>query len=320
MPLSASPLLGLIGNTPLLPLHFPERDVTIYAKAEFLNPSGSIKDRLAAFILLHARDSGDLKPDSIIVECTSGNTGIALAMVGAALGLRVRVLMTDSASVERRFLVHHFGAEVVLFRANQGYHTGIEMAERMAAEDPRVFLPRQFANPLNALDHKDHTAQEILRQLPGRIDAFVSGYGTGGTLNGVGAGLRAAHPRIRVIAMEPAEAAMLQGEMPCCHAIEGVAGGYLPPLLAGVNIDHSQKVMSDEALSMARRLAREFGLLVGVSSGANVVAALRAAEALPAGSRIVTFLCDRAERYYSTRLFQESIVEPSLAACVASHN
>jgi cysteine synthase len=315
MPSTAPPLLSLIGNTPLVPLHFPEHAATIYAKAEYLNPSGSIKDRLAAFILLDARDRGVLKPDSVVVECTSGNTGIALAMVGAALGVRVRVLMTDSASVERRFLVQHFGAEVVLFRANQGYRTGIDMAERMAAEDRRVFLPRQFANPLNALDHQTHTAGEILRQLPGRIDALVSGYGTGGTLNGVGAGLRAAHPRIRIIAMEPAEAAMLQGEAPCCHAIEGVSGGYLPPLLTGVDIDHSQKVMSAEALAMARRLAREFGLLVGISAGANVVAALRAAETLPPGARIVTFLCDRAERYYSTRLFQESIAEPRPEAC-----
>jgi len=306
MSLADPPLLSLIGNTPLLALHFPERAATIHAKAEFLNPSGSIKDRLAAFILLDARDRGVLKADSIVVECTSGNTGIALAMVGAALGLKVRVLMTDSASVERRFLVQHFGAEVVLFRADQGYRTGIEMAERMAAEDSRVFLPCQFANPLNALDHERHTAREILRQLPGRIDALVSGYGTGGTLNGVGTGLRAAHPRLQIIAMEPAEAAMLQGEAPCCHAIEGVSGGYLPPLLSGVAIDHSQKVMSAEALAMAQRLAREFGLLVGISAGANVVAALRVAETLPPGARIVTFLCDRAERYYSTRLFRES--------------
>jgi len=310
MPFSDSPLLRLIGHTPLLPLSFPERGATIYAKAEFLNPSGSVKDRLAAFILLDARDRGALQPDSIVVECTSGNTGISLAMVGAALGVRVRVLMTDTASIERRYLVEHFGAEVVLFRATEGYRTGIEMAERMAAEDPRVFLPRQFANPLNALDHRNHTAQEILEQLPGPIDALVSGYGTGGTLNGVGAGLRAAHPGIRVVAMEPAEAAMLQGEAPCCHAIEGVAGGYLPPLLSGVAIDDAQKVLSAEALTMARRLAREFGLLVGISAGANVVAALRVAESLPSGARIVTFLCDRAERYYSTRLFQESGAEP----------
>lgn len=300
------PLLRLIGNTPLLPLRFPEHGITIHAKAEFLNPSGSIKDRLASFILLDAWKQGRLGPESTVVECTSGNTGIALAMVGAALGCRVRVLMTESASVERRYLMRHFGADVILFKADRGYRTGIEMAEQMAADDPLVFLPRQFANPLNAQDHREHTAQEILRQLSGRIDAVVSGYGTGGTLNGVGNGLRAVHPSLEVVAMEPAEAAMLQGEAPCCHAIEGVAGGYLPPLLTGVAIDRSVKVASAEALDMTRRLAREFGLLVGMSSGANVVAALKTAATLPPDARVVTFLCDRAERYYSTRLFQHA--------------
>ena len=302
---SLPPLLALIGRTPLLELPFPSEGVTLHAKAEFLNPSGSIKDRLAACILLDARERGLLRPDSVILECTSGNTGIALAMVGTALGHRVKILMSDTASVERRHLMRHFGAELQLFQPVNGYATGIELAERMAAADPRIFLPRQFANPLNAQDHVDHTGREILAQLPGRIDAFVSGYGTGGTLNGCSRALRAAHPDIRIVAMEPAEAAMLSGESPCCHSIEGVAGGYLPPLLKGVQVDWPEKVSSADALAMTRRLARDFGLLVGTSSGANVVAALRAARKLPAGARIVTILCDRAERYYSTKLFAE---------------
>ncbi|MCE9629722.1 MAG: cysteine synthase family protein [Planctomycetia bacterium] len=296
-------ILGLIGNTPLVPLFFPEEGLTIHGKAEFLNPTGSIKDRMAACILCDARDRGLLHDDSIIVECTSGNSGIALAMVGAVLGHRVRILMSDTASVERRHLIGHFGAELVLFRADRGYATGIEMTERMAADDPRVFLPRQFANPLNAEDHRLHTAREILEQTAGTVDAFVSGYGTGGTLNGVARGLREARPGVRIVAMEPAEAAMLQGEAPCCHSIEGVAGGYMPPLLEGVSIDAAEKVSSVDALAMTRRLAREHGLLVGTSSGANVVAALRVARSLPAGSRVVTILCDGAERYFSTRLF-----------------
>ncbi|MBA4137229.1 MAG: cysteine synthase A [Opitutus sp.] len=303
---SLPPLLALIGHTPLVELRFPEEGVTLHAKAEFLNPSGSIKDRLAACLLLDARERGLLQPDSIIVECSSGNTGIALAMVGTALGYRVKILMSETASVERRHLMRHFGAELVLFKADRGYLTGIEMSERMAAEEPRIFLPRQFANPINAQDHVDHTGREILAQLPGRIDAFVSGYGTGGTLNGCSRALRAAHPGIKIVAMEPAEAAMLSGESPCCHNIEGVAGGYLPPLLKGVPIDWPEKVSSADALTMTRRLAREFGLLVGTSSGANVVASLRAAQKLPAGARIVTILCDRAERYYSTKLFGDS--------------
>lgn len=300
------PLLGLIGRTPLLALSFPEEGVTLHAKAEFLNPSGSIKDRLAACILLDARTRGLLRPDTVVLECSSGNTGIALAMVGAALGVRVRILMSETASVERRHLMRHFGAELQLFKADRGYRTGIEMAEEMAARDARYFLPRQFANPLNAQDHVAHTGSEILAQLPGRIDAFVSGYGTGGTLNGCGRALRAAHPGLRLVAMEPAEAAMLSGESPCCHHIEGVAGGYLPPLLDGVAVDWPEKVASAEALAMTRRLAREFGLLVGTSAGANVVAALRTARRLGPGAVVVTILCDRAERYYSTKLFGET--------------
>ncbi|MBI2516252.1 MAG: cysteine synthase family protein [Opitutae bacterium] len=300
------PLLDLIGRTPLLPLRFAAEGVTLFAKAEFLNPSGSIKDRLALHLLTDARRRGLLRPDSVVLECTSGNTGIALAMVGAALGVRVKILMSDTASIERRHLMRHFGAELQLFHTDRGYATGIDLAERMALADSRYFLTRQFANPLNAEDHVAHTGAEILQQMDGRVDAFVSGYGTGGTLNGVSRALRAACPAVRIVAMEPAEAAMLSGEMPCCHSIEGVAGGYLPPLLHGVKVDWPEKVSSADALTMTRRLAREFGLLVGTSSGANIVAALRTAARLPAGARIVTILCDRAERYYSTRLFAES--------------
>jgi cysteine synthase len=300
------PLLSLIGNTPLIPLRFAAEGVTIFAKCEFLNPSGSIKDRLALHILADARARGLLRPDSTVLECTSGNTGIALAMVGAALGVRVKILMSDTASVERRHLMRHFGAELLLFKTTRGYVTGIELSEQMAKDDPRYFLPRQFANPLNAEDHVEHTGREILRQMDGRVDAFVSGYGTGGTLNGVSRALRAVCPGVRIVAMEPAEAAMLSGEMPCCHNIEGIAGGFVPPLLDGVVLDAREKVSSADALAMTRRLSREFGLLVGTSSGANVVAALRTATRLPAGARVVTILCDRAERYYSTKLFVET--------------
>ena len=303
---SDPPLFALIGNTPLLALHFADAGATIHAKAEFLNPSGSIKDRLARHVLTDALARGLLRSDAVVLECTSGNTGIALAMVGAALGLRVKILMSDSASVERRHLMRHFGAQLQLFEATRGYATGIELSREMAAADPRHFLPRQFENPLNADDHFVHTGQEILRQMDRRVDAFVSGYGTGGTLNGVSRALRAACPSVEVTAMEPAEAAMLAGEMPCCHGIEGIAGGFVPPLLDGVAIDRREKVTSAEALLMTRRLAREHGLLVGTSSGANVVAALRAAQRLGPSARVVTILCDRAERYYSTTLFAEA--------------
>lgn len=302
-PAPMPPVLGLIGRTPLIPLHFPAEGLTIYAKAEFTNPSGSIKDRLAHYILADARKRGLLRPDSIILECTSGNTGISLAMVGTALGYQVKILMSDHASIERRHLMKQLGAELELFKATRGYVTGIEIAEKMAKADRRYFLPRQFENPLNARDHEEHTGVEILEQMNGRVDAFVSGYGTGGTLRGVSAALRKVLPDVRIVAMEPSEAAMLSGESPCCHAIEGVAGGFVPPLLRGLKLDAHERIGCEAALVMARRLAREFGLLVGTSSGANVVAALRTAAQLPRGARVVTILCDRAERYYSTRLF-----------------
>ncbi len=300
---TAESLLGLIGHTPLLPLHFKDFGLTIYAKCEFLNPSGSIKDRLAQCVLVDAQQRGLLRPDSVILEVTSGNTGISLAMVGAALGLRVKILMSDTASVERRHLMHHFGAEVVLFEAKNGYATGIEISRQMAAEDPHYFLPQQFENPLNAFDHEQHTGPEILQQMDGQVDAFVAGYGTGGTLTGVGRALRTSNPHTRIIAMEPTEAAMLAGEFPCCHAIEGIAGGFVPPLLRTAHLDGEVKISSADALAMTHRLARGFGLLVGTSSGANVLAALQTASELGPKCRVVTVLCDRAERYYSTKLF-----------------
>jgi cysteine synthase len=304
--LSRPPVLSLIGRTALLPLHFGPEGVTIYAKAEFMNPSGSIKDRLALTIIEDAEQRGLLHRDSIILECTSGNTGISLAMVGAAKGYRVHILMSTSASVERRHLIRHFGGEVELFESTAGYGTGIALSRRMAEADARYFLPCQFENPLNAVDHEQHTAPEILQQIPnGRVDAFVAGYGTGGTLTGCGRALKAARATTRVIAMEPTEAAMLSGEMPCCHAIEGIAGGYVPPLLRDAPIDAVTKVGSAEAITMTRRLSREFGLPVGSSSGANVCAAVRLARDLGPTAQVATILCDRAERYYSTRLFSE---------------
>ena len=296
-------ILSLIGQTPLIPLRFEPEGVTIHAKCEFLNPSGSVKDRLAQSIIEDAEQRGLLGPDSIILECTSGNTGIALAMVAAARGHRVAILMSESASIERRQLIRQFGAEVILFKTTSGYQTGIDLSLKMAAGDSRYFLPRQFENPLNAADHERTTGQEILCQTAGLISAFVAGYGTGGTLAGCGKAIKKRYPDAQIIAMEPAEAALLSGEMPCCHGIEGVTGGFIPPLLRQAPLDGMVKIKSSEALAMARRLASQFGLLVGTSSGANVAAALKVARESEAGAYVVTLLCDRAERYFSTDLF-----------------
>lgn len=299
-----SGIMALVGDTPILPLRFEPEGRTVHAKCEFLNPSGSIKDRLARSIIMDAEKCGLLRSDSIILECTSGNTGISLAMLGAARGYRVTILMSRSASVERQHLIRGFGAELILFETGRGYETGIEISREMAARDPRYFLPRQFENPLNALDHEHETAVEIAGQVRGPIAAFASGYGTGGTLAGIGKGLKRRYPDCKIIAMEPAEAALLCGEMPCCHSIEGISGGFIPPLLQSAPIDGERKVSSHQALEMTRRLHREFGLMVGTSSGANVAAALSIARELAADACVVTILCDRAERYFSTRLFR----------------
>jgi cysteine synthase len=298
-------VFSLIGNTPTVPLHFEPEGLTIYAKCEFLNPSGSVKDRFARHVILDAEEHGLLHPGSIILECTSGNTGIALAMVGAAKGYKVCILMSETASQERRWIMHQFGAELILFKSNDGYQTGINLSLEMAAKDSRYFLPRQFENTLNAEDHERSTGPEILEQVPEPIDAFVAGYGTGGTLAGVGKAIKTRYAKAKVFAMEPAEAALLCGEMPCCHLIEGVTGGFIPPLLRSAPLDGEVKVKSSEAMHMAKRLHREFGLPVGTSSGANVAAALKIARDLAPSAKVVTLLCDRAERYFSTRLFED---------------
>ena len=297
-------VLSLIGNTPTVPLRFEPEGRTLYAKCEFLNPSGSIKDRFARHVILDAETRGLLRPDSIILECTSGNTGIALSMVGAAKGYHVSILMSQSASEERRRLIRQLGAELILFASEGRYQTGIEMSREMAAKDSHYFLPRQFENPLNVQDHEHYTGQEILRQVPAPIDAFVTGYGTGGTLAGCGKAIKARYPNARIMAMEPAEAALLAGECPCCHFIEGVADGFVPPLLQSAPVDGEVKVGSAQAMTMTQRLHHEFGLLVGTSSGANVAAALTLAQDLGPEATIVTLLCDRAERYFSTALFE----------------
>lgn len=296
-------VLGLVGHTPLIPLHFMREGLTLHVKCEFLNPSGSVKDRFAKCVLLDAVQRGILNPDSIILECSSGNTGIAMAMVGAAMGYRVTILMDSSASLERRLLIRQLGADLILFDGNGHYQMGIELSRQMAAADDRYFLPRQFENMLNLEDHERTTGQEILQQVKGPVDALVHGYGTGATLAGCGIAVKKRWPGAKIIAMEPSEQALLAGESPCCHFIEGVADGFIPSLLHHAPLDGHTKVKSADAMEMTCRLHREFGLLVGTSSGANVVAALNLAAQMGPDATVVTLLCDRAERYFGTQLF-----------------
>jgi cysteine synthase A len=235
-------------------------------------------------------------------------------MMGAARGYPVKILISEKASRERLQLIRQLGGEVVTFPAG-GYQAGIELTQAMAEKNERYFLPRQFENPLNAADHEHTTGLEIRRQMKQPVDAFVAGYGTGGTLAGVSRALRRIDPGTKIYAMEPAEAAVLLGEAPCCHFIEGVADGFIPPLLKDVRLDGSVPVSSAAAMKMAQQLAREFGLLVGTSSGANVAAALQLARQLGPERTVVTLLPDRAERYFSTRLFADQAALCRPIAC-----
>lgn len=300
-----APILSLVGNTPLIPLEF-EDGIVIHAKAEFLNPSGSIKDRLAKYILEDAEARGLIDQDSIILECSSGNTGIAFAMVGAAMGYAVEIVMSVRASIERQHLIRQLGAELTLFGDTGSYCGGIDLTREKANANPHYFLPKQFENPLNTQEHEEQTGPEILGQMDNRVDGFVAGYGTGGTLAGIGRALKNASRAMIVVAMEPAESAMLSGCCACGHKIEGIAGGFVPPLMDLAPVDKILTVRSEDAVLMTRQLNREFGLLVGTSSGANIVAARQIARELGSTARVVTVLPDRAERYFSTALFDRN--------------
>ncbi len=296
-----SGILDSIGNTPLLRLAAASEATgcDIYAKAEFLNPGGSVKDRIAKAIIEHAEREGVLQRDSVITEVTSGNTGIALALVGSVKGYRVRIMLPRTVSEERRHMIRAFGAELALIDEVNRIQDAVAASEREAAADPRIFLPRQFSNPVNALCHETTTGREIVAQTEGRVDAFVMGVGTGGTVMGVGRALRKAGLATRIVALEPDESAVMSGEPRGCHGIQGLADGFVPDLVNLAEIDQVVRVKTPDAHAMRLRLGREEGLLVGISSGANVLGAMQVARELGPGHTVVTLLPDRGERYLS---------------------
>ena len=302
-------ILEAIGNTPMIRLKnmTTENDAEILVKFEGLNVGGSIKTRTAYNMILDAEKRGVLNKNSIIVEPTSGNQGIGLALVGAVRGYKVKIIMPDSVSEERRKLVRHYGAEVILIHDDGNIGLCIEeclaLAMKMKAEDPRVFVPQQFENPANSAIHFTATAREILDAVDGKIDGFCSGIGTGGTITGIGEALKTVNPDVIIWAAEPENAAILSGGHIGTHVQMGIGDGLIPPMLNRDIISEVCIISDSEAIATAKALAEREGLLCGISSGTNVAAAVKLAKKLGRCKTVVTILPDTAERYFSTPLF-----------------
>ena len=289
-------ILDLIGNTPLVRL----KKERIFCKAEFLNPGGSIKDRVALAMIEGAERDGRLRPDSILVEPTSGNTGIGVALVGRLKGYAVRIVMPEGMSEERKKLVRALGADLVLTPADEGIDGAVRRTREMAAQDERVFVPQQFENPDNPRIHYEQTAPELWRQMSGDIACFVAGVGSGGTLQGIGKFLREHKKDVHIAAVEPKNVSALLGHEPGLHQIQGIGDGFIPAILDTSLIDEVIEVTDEDAIETTRRLGWDHGLLVGISSGANVWAARQLAGHVR--GNLATVLPDRAERYFSTAL------------------
>ncbi|MEE2833249.1 MAG: cysteine synthase A [Candidatus Latescibacterota bacterium] len=302
----ATDILQLIGATPILRLNrvVASAGAEVWGKFEAANPGGSVKDRIALAMIEAAERSGELAPGGTIVEPTSGNTGIGLAMVAAVKGYRLIVTMFDTASLERRLLMRAYGAEVVLTPASAGMLGAIDKALELKRDNPEYFLPQQFQNPANPDVHRRTTGLEIIEQMDGDIHAFVAGVGTGGSISGVGAVLKEKVPAVRVIAVEPAGAAVLSGKEAGISYIEGIGAGFVPDTLDRAVVDEVRTIADDDAFDMARRLAREEGVLVGISAGANVHMAVEVAAGMAPGQKVVTILCDSGLRYLSARVFE----------------
>jgi cysteine synthase A len=301
MPSIAESALDLIGNTPLVRLGrvVPAGSAEIVAKLESRNPGGSVKDRIALAMIEDAEKRGVLQPGATIVEPTSGNTGIGLAMVAAVKGYKLILTMPDDMSQERRKLLQRYGAQLVLTPAIEGMTGAVFAAEEMVAKNQGYFMPQQFNNPANPEVHRQTTAQEILRDTDGRLDAFVAGVGTGGTITGVGEVLKEKLPGVLVVAVEPTRSPVLGGGKPGLHGIQGIGASFVPSVLNRSVYDELIAVKDEDAIEMTKRLTKTEGLLVGISAGANVFASLRVAKRLGQGKRVVTILPDTGERYLS---------------------
>ena len=294
-------VLDLVGRTPLVRLGklSPAKGAEVCAKLEAKNPAGSVKDRPALEMVLTAEAAGTIQAGATIIEATSGNTGISLAMIAAVRGYRCVLVMPEDMSVARRQLLRSYGAEVVLTPAQEGMAGAVERAERLVDETPNSVMPRQFQNPANPRAHEKTTAEEIWKATGGAIDAFVAGVGTGGTITGVARVLKPRRPGLLVVGVEPRASSVLSGGKPGLHGIQGLGAGFVPEVLDRSLVDEVLTVTDVAADKMQRRLAREEGILVGPSSGANVHAAVEIARRMPAGTRVVTILCDGGERYLS---------------------
>ncbi len=291
----------LIGRTPLVRLNRLSKpgSATIYGKVESFNPGGSIKDRICLNMINEAERQGKLKPGGTIVEPTSGNTGIGLALVAAVRGYKLILVMPESMSMERASLLSSYGAQLVLTAAWEGMKGSIKEAESIVAQNPSYYMPDQFSNPANPAIHRKTTGPEILEALDGRVDAFVAAVGTGGTITGCGEVIRERNPAAKIIAVEPAGSPVLSGGDPGPHKIQGIGAGFIPKVLNRTLLDRVITVTDDEAYQTAKLLAKKEGLLVGISAGANVFAAQKIAEELGPGKNVVTILCDTGERYIS---------------------
>ncbi len=301
-------ILATIGNTPLVRLNrvAPKTGATVLAKVESFNPMGSVKDRIAVAMIDAAEEAGLIRPDTIILEPTSGNTGIGLAMVAAARGYKITLVMPETMSIERRKLLKAFGADLVLTPGKEGMKGAVGKAEALLAENPKYFyIPQQFRNPANPAIHKKTTAEEIWRDTDGKVDAIVAGVGTGGTITGIAELIKPRRPSFKVIAVEPDASPVLSGGQPGPHKLQGLAPGFIPDVLRRDLLDEVIRVTYEDAIAIARRMAKEEGILIGISGGAATWAALQvAARKEYTGKTIVVLLPDTGERYPSTELFE----------------